>query len=85
MTPYAVEWEEEPSNTLALAWLDPAQRAAVNAGSRELDRRMARDPIGEGNHLSEGLYQIHAHPFTAFYTVDEDNRQVIVTDLWFNP
>lgn len=81
MNPFFVEWSEEALDGLADAWLNATDRNAVNQAAEGIERRLRRDPLGEGRAVHEGLYRIDEPPLAGFYSVDEDAREVRVTDI----
>ncbi|HJT79000.1 MAG TPA: hypothetical protein VJ739_17525 [Gemmataceae bacterium] len=82
---YAVELVAEAEDDLADAWLQADDPQAVTAAQAEIERRLARDPIGAGQHLHEGLYQIAVEPLTVFYSVDTSQRKVEVLQVRYTP
>ncbi len=82
---FSVEYVTEAENALAEAWLQASDPGAVTAAQNEIDRMLARDPIGSGQHLHEGLYQIVEPPLTVFYAVDVPRRRVEVSQVWYTP
>jgi hypothetical protein len=81
VNPFTVTWQPQTLQDLAQIWLDASNRQQVTQATAEIDRRLARDPLGEGQHLHEGLYRIIEGPLTVFYSVDENARLVRVTDV----
>jgi hypothetical protein len=67
---YTLEWVADAEDDLADAWLQADDPQAVNAAQVHIERLLARDPIGTGQHLHEGLYQIVVKPLTVLYSVD---------------
>jgi hypothetical protein len=80
---FTVEDLSTAEDSLAEVWLQAPDRAAVVAGQALVDRLLARDPIGSGQHLHEGLYKLVVSPLTTFYTVDEVHRKVEVSEVWY--
>jgi hypothetical protein len=84
MKAYTVDWEPEAEDDLTAIWLntfDPAVTTARN----EIDDRLARNPVGYGRLLREGLYQIMIVPLTAFYSIDQAKKIVKVSTVWYTP
>ena len=81
MNPFAVEGEASAEDELALLWMKAADRQAVNAAQVRADQLLAANLIGNGRHLSEGLYQLTVPPLKLSYTVDEGNRRVEVISV----
>ena len=82
---FTVDYVPAAEDALAEAWLQASDPGAVTAVQNEIDRLLARDPIGSGQHLHEGLYQIVEPPLTAFYAVDNQQRRVEVSQVWYTP
>jgi hypothetical protein len=61
--------------------MNSTDRPAVNAAQVRADRLLARDPHGNGRHLSEGLYQIDCPPLAISYTIDDQKREVKVVSV----
>jgi plasmid stabilization system protein ParE len=85
MTPFLVDWTDAALDMLADIWTQAANRAAVNRAQGQIDTLLARDPLGCGQHLSEGLYQLIAPPLTVFYSIDQAKKAVIVSAVWYTP
>jgi len=45
---FSVEWEPEAEQELARIWMAARNPASVTAASDEIDRRLERDPLSEG-------------------------------------
>jgi len=82
---HAVEWLPAAEDALVEAWLQAADPNAVAAAQARIDHLLARDPVGSGQHLHEGLYQIVERPLTAFYSVDSAPRRVEGSEVWYTP
>jgi hypothetical protein len=82
---YAVDWLPQAEIALADAWLQAVDPGAVTKAQAEIDRLLARDPIGKGQHLHEGLHQLIVSPLTVFYSVDVTARRVEVSQVWYTP
>ena len=85
MTPFLVDWTDEALEMLADIWTQASDRAAVNDAQDYIDAVLARDPLGHGRHLREGLYQLVAWPLTAFYSIDQAKKSVKVSAVWYTP
>lgn len=82
MKSYTVEWEPEAENDLTAIWLrtfDPG----VTIAQDQIDDLLERNPIGYGRLLREELYQIVCPPLTAFYSIDQANKIVKVSAVWY--
>ncbi|MBI1918781.1 MAG: hypothetical protein HYS12_29155 [Planctomycetes bacterium] len=82
---FTVEWLPDAEDALADAWLQATDPSAVTQAQAQVDRLLGRDPIGSGQLLHEGLYQIVFTPLTIFYSVDSSNRIVEVSEVWYTP
>jgi len=45
-----------------------------------IDRLLARDPLGNGDEVAEGLHKITVAPLVAYYEVDTGRRHVTVSN-----
>lgn len=84
MTSYTVDWTTDAEDALTLIWLQTHDLAAT-AASDQIDRLLARDPIGYGKHLGEGLYKLTVPPLTAYYAVDQAKKTVEVSAVQYTP
>jgi hypothetical protein len=75
---FDVDWEEDVLSALASLWLFAADRAALTQAQASVDRLLAKDPIGNGIALSEGIYAIEVPPLRVLYEVNEGARSVKV-------
>jgi hypothetical protein len=82
---HTVEWRPEAEDALAEAWLQADDPQAVTEAQARIDHLLARDPLGSGTHLHEGLYQVVDHPLTVFYSVESARRHVEVQQVWYTP
>ncbi|MBV9125892.1 MAG: hypothetical protein JO112_21285 [Planctomycetes bacterium] len=85
MRPFAVEWVADAATELARIWIGAGDRAAVTAAQNQIDKLLERDPVGNGQHRSEGLYRIDVSPLSCTYTIDDVGRRVEVTWVWYSP
>jgi hypothetical protein len=76
---WTVQWDPAAEDELARIWLRAADRGAVSAAQARADQLLSRDPLTNGRHLSEGLYQIDVPPLAISYTVDQARQLVVVT------
>jgi hypothetical protein len=82
---YRVDWGEDAENELADIWTSAADRPAVTQAQRDADAILARDPLGMGIELSEGLYRIVVDSLIVHFTVDDDQKVVKVTSVAWRP
>jgi hypothetical protein len=76
---WTVEWDPPAEDELTRLWLRAPDRNAVTAAQAQIDQLLARDPLSNGRHISEGLFRIDVPPLTVNYTIDQTNRRVEVT------
>jgi plasmid stabilization system protein ParE len=84
MKSYVVDWEPQAENDLTGIWLrtfDPG----VTIAQDQIDDLLERNLIGYGRLLREELYQIVCAPLTAFYAIDQANKIVKVSAVWYTP
>ena len=46
-----------------------------------IDQLLGANPIGNGKHLAEGLYQLRVSPLSVTYTVDTVQRRVEINSV----
>ncbi len=85
MNVFGVTWVPHAEGSLARIWLGSSDPLAVTRAQAQIDALLARDPIGHGQHVQEGLYRIVVPPLTAFYSVDTARRIVEVSEVWYTP
>jgi plasmid stabilization system protein ParE len=85
MTPYHVDWTDAALDMLADIWTQATNRAAVNAAQNQIDALLARDPSGYGQLRSEGLYKLIEPPLVVFFAIDEAQKVVEISDVWYAP
>jgi plasmid stabilization system protein ParE len=85
MTPFRVDWTDAALDMLADIWTQAVNRASVNAAQNQIDALLARDPIGNGKHLSEGLYKLVVPHLTVSYSVDQAKKTVEVSAVRYTP
>jgi hypothetical protein len=85
MNVFAVTWISDAEDSLTLIWLQTNDPLAVTRAQAQADALLARDPIGHGEHLSEGLYRLAVPPLTLYYTVDVAQRSVEVSEVRHTP
>jgi mRNA-degrading endonuclease RelE of RelBE toxin-antitoxin system len=83
MNLYDVEWSRDVERDLANFWLNAADPDAITAA--QADQLLARNPLGHGKPLPEGLYRLQVPPLVLVYTVDTARRQVRVTGVGLLP
>lgn len=79
MNQFTVDWDADAERELADIWIGASDRKAVAQAQARIDRLLARDPIGNGRLLSEGLWQIVDPPLTVSYSIDDVAKAVQVS------
>lgn len=85
MTSYVVDWTDAALDMLADIWTQASNRSAVNAAQNHIDALLARDPLGGGQPLGEGLYKLVVPPLKVFYSVDPAKKTVEVSVVSYIP
>ena len=71
---------------LTALWLgNPARRQAITGAQAAIDRLLEADPLGNGHHLSEGLYRLRVPPLSVTFTVDVPARRVEINSVSLIP
>jgi hypothetical protein len=81
MSPFSVDWEPDALQALADLWLAAPDRRAVTDAEAQIDARLRQDPYRHGRHLREGLYRIDVPPLIATFTIESQQRRVIVQSI----
>ena len=79
---YTVEWLPSVLRDLADLWNNAPDRAAVTAAADEIDTRLARDPLSQGEGREGATRIFFVEPLAVLFEVDTVARRVIVFDLW---
>lgn len=85
MKRYRVAWRRSAHDALADAWIDAADRGAVNAAVEAIEEKLAENPTEFGDQSVEGLYLLSQPPLRVAFTVDERSRTVTIDGLWTPP
>jgi len=85
MKPYTVEWTSTAEDQLADIWLNAADPPAVTAAQATIDDLLARNPLGHGQEVQEGLRKIQVPPLTAYYAVQTSRSVVEVSAVAYTP
>jgi hypothetical protein len=79
---YTVIWLPGAEQELLRLWLDEPERSKVTAAANELERILSRSPR-EFSESREGERRItFAEPLAATFFISEDDRKVIVVEVW---
>ncbi|MEN1680190.1 MAG: type II toxin-antitoxin system RelE/ParE family toxin [Planctomycetota bacterium] len=84
MSRYRVNSSPTAIADLATIWTGLKDRSAVSAASDTADIELADDPKGAGDHLSEGLWLLKVAPLRLYFTIDEDDLLVTITNVRFD-
>jgi hypothetical protein len=53
----------------------------VRTASDTAERVLANDPFSAGQHLAEGLWRARVPPLMVYYTIDPDQRSVVIMNV----
>jgi hypothetical protein len=67
---------------LADLWNNAPDRAAVTAAANEIDARLARDPLSQGEGREGATRILFVEPLAVLFEVDTAARRVTVFDVW---
>jgi hypothetical protein len=81
MSPFAVDYPADVLADLADVWLRAPDRQAVTNAQAQIDQLLSANPIGNGRHLAEGLFQLQVSPLCVSYAVDLVQRRVEINSL----
>jgi len=81
---FTVKWEAAIRHELHELWAVAPDPAAVRVAADTAERLFGIDPFGAGRHLSEGLWRVDVPPLVINYTIDPDQNEVKITDV-FHP
>ena len=85
MTGWLVDWTPIAENQLADIWLHAPDRATVTAAEDAIERMLARDPLGHGREVLEGLWKLTVKPLTVYYVPDAAQGTVEVQAVAYTP
>jgi hypothetical protein len=77
---YVVDWLRTALDELTVLWLqaDAAARQSITAASHEIDQRLAKDPLAEGESREEPTRIMFASQLTVRYQLEPDGKTVTV-------
>jgi hypothetical protein len=80
---FRVRWERRALDELTDLWTqaDSALRQDITAASHTIDRRLARDPLNEGESRPRGRRITFIPPLAVFFRVENDGQTVSVLHL----
>jgi len=79
---FTVLWSAEAESRLATAWLLATDRRIVSQAADRVDRLLRKDAHEVGESRPENRRIIYEPPLGVVFTVDLENRNVLVLDLW---
>ncbi len=79
---YTVLWSEEAEARLANAWLLAADRESVTVAADQIDAKLKNDALEVGESRDGGRRIVHESPLGVVFSVDVENRKVLVLDMW---
>jgi hypothetical protein len=78
---FTVKWETDIRRELHYLWAYGPDPAAVRAASDTAEERLAADPFGVGQHVSEGLWRLSVPPLLLHYEIDKEQQVVKITGV----
>jgi hypothetical protein len=79
---FTVFWSEEAESRLAYEWLISTDRHRLSTAADRVDVVLRRDAHIVGESRSENRRIVHEPPLGIVFSVDLENRKVLVLDLW---
>jgi hypothetical protein len=78
-----VRWTERADGDLVRLWIlaDSEMRAAINGAVDEIERRLAKDPLAEGESRAEDERVAFEHPLGFSFRVESEGF-VMVGHIW---
>jgi hypothetical protein len=80
-----VDWISVAEDQLADNWVQAPDRRAVTAAEAAIQNLLARDPLGQGAAVSEGLRKLTVVPLTVYYEVKPTQNIVEVQAVASTP
>lgn len=78
---HAVFWSDAASNSLIAVLLRANDKPGYWAIVREIDRRLAANPLAEGESRHGDYRLLYVRPFAVLFRVDGDPREVHIEEL----
>jgi hypothetical protein len=78
---YAVDFSVRAEDELATLWVNAADQNAVTSAADEIERLLARDPLGHGESRGGNKRLLFEPPLAALYQVDPKRRRVTVITI----
>jgi plasmid stabilization system protein ParE len=85
MTPFTVEWTSTAEDQLTDIWMQATDPGAVTKATAAIDALLARNPLGHGSAVQEGLRKITIAPLTVYYQVHPTQPLVEVEAAAYTP
>jgi hypothetical protein len=82
---WTVIWDPSAEARLIPLWMTAPDRAAVTRAANEIDARLRRDPLNEGESRSGPYRVLFVPPLGVSYKVSEPDRLVEVLKVWRIP
>jgi plasmid stabilization system protein ParE len=79
---YTVVWKPRQKRHLAELWLSAPDRAAVTSAADEIDRRLRKSPLDEGESREGSFRLLLVSPLGVKYRVLEEDRVVEIVRVW---
>jgi hypothetical protein len=76
---FTVDWKPDADDNLADVWTAAHDQTDMTRAADLADQLLARDPLGLGEYLSEGLWRLRVPPLVVHYTIDFARRHVDIT------
>lgn len=82
---FSVDWSEESLRELAALWVlvSSEERASVTSACHDVDQRLERDPLGEGESRSAGQRILFVAPVAVVYQLEADEQTVTVLHVHY--
>jgi hypothetical protein len=81
VTPFDIDWPNRVLDDLADLWLQSTHRQEMTAAEAEINRLLQTDPVGNGVHVSEGLYRLSSWPLVVLYEINVPRRRVRISSV----
>jgi plasmid stabilization system protein ParE len=85
MSPFTVEWTSTAEDQLTDIWLQAPAPGEVTKATAAIDAQLARNPLGHGSEVQEGLRKITVSPLTVYYHVHSTQPIVKVEAVAYTP
>lgn len=79
---FTVGRDQDAYRELTQLWAIAPDPAAVRTARETAERLLGADPVGGGQHLAEGLWQLTVAPLAVYYTINPALRHVEITDVF---